>query len=52
MLYQKALQLNSMRFFIMKTPNKQEFQQIEFNSLSDIDFMKLYKNVLRNHILF
>ena len=34
-------------FFIIKTANKQDLQQIAFNHLSDIgleDFMKLYKN--------
>ena len=35
-----------MHYFIMKTPNKQERQQIAFNLSSDIDFqdfMNLYK---------
>ena len=39
----KSITLNS---FTIKTPNKQEFQQIAFNHLSDIefkDFMNLYK---------
>ena len=38
--------LNYTRYFIMKIPNKQEFQQIAFNHSSDIDyqgFMNLYK---------
>ena len=35
-----------MRYFIMKTPNKRELQQIAFNHSSDIrfqDFMSLYQ---------
>ena len=41
---------NSTHYFIMKTPNKQEPQQIAFNHSSDIDFMNLYKNVLQKCI--
>ena len=51
----KDVRLNSTRFFIMKSPNKRELQQIALNYSSDIDFkdfMKIYKNVLQNHILF
>ena len=43
---QKDVRLNSTQFFIMKTPNKRELQQISFNHSSDIDFkdfMKIYK---------
>ena len=43
---QKNSRLNSTHYFIMKIPNKQEFQQTEFNHSSDIDskdFMNLYK---------
>ena len=43
---QKNIRLNSTHYFIMKIPNKQEFQQTEFNHSSDIDFkdfMNLYK---------
>ena len=39
----------------MKITNKRELQQIAYNHSSDIDFkdfMNLYKNVLKNHILF
>ena len=39
----------------MKTPNKQQLQQVAFDHLSDIEFqefMNLYKNVLQNHISF
>ena len=42
----KNIRLNSMHYFIMKIPNKQELQQIAFNHSSDIDFkdfMNLYK---------
>ena len=42
----KNIRLNSMYYFIMKIPNKQELQQIAFNHSSDIDFqnfMNLYK---------
>ena len=34
----KNIRLNSTHFFIMKIPNKQEFQQIALNHSSDIDF--------------
>ena len=42
----KNVRLNSMHYFIIKIPNKQELQQIAFNHSSDIDFkdfMSLYK---------
>ena len=42
----KNIKLNSTHSFIMKIPNKREFQQIAFNRSSDIyfkDFMNLYK---------
>ena len=42
----KNIRLNSTYYFIMKIPNKQEFQQIAFNHSSDIefkDFMNLCK---------
>ena len=42
----KNIRLNSTHYFIMKTVNKQELQQITFNNSSDIDFrdfMNLYK---------
>ena len=51
----KNIRLNSLHYSIMKTPNKQELQNIAINHLSDIDFkdfMNLYKNVLQNHITF
>ena len=46
---------NSSHFFIMKTPSKRELQQIALNHSLDIssqDFIKIYKNILLNHILF
>ena len=39
----------------MKIPNKRELQQSALNHSSDVevkDFIKIYKNVLQNHILF
>ena len=43
----KTIRLNATHYFIMKTPNKRELQQMPSNHSSDIDFkdlMKLYKN--------
>ena len=34
----KNIRLNSMHYFIIKIPNKQELQQVPFNHASDIDF--------------
>ena len=51
----KYVRLNSTHFFIMKIPNNRELQQTALNHLSYIDFkhfIKIYKNVLQNHILF
>ena len=51
----KDVRLNTTHFFIMKITNKRELQQIAYNHSSDIDFkdfMNLYKNVLKNHVLF
>ena len=42
----KDVRLNSIHFFIIKTPNKRELQQIALNHSSDIDFkdfIKIYK---------
>ena len=42
----KDVRLNSTHFFIMKTPNKRELQQIALNHSSDIcfkDFVNIYK---------
>ena len=51
----KDVRLNSTHFFIMKIPNKRELQQIALNHSSDIsskDFIRAYKNIPLNHILF
>ena len=52
----RNIRLNSMHYFLMKIPNKQELQQIAFNHSSDIDFQGLtwiyIQNVLQNHNLF
>ena len=51
----KNIRLNSTHYFIMKIPNKQEFQQTAFNNLSDIDFkdfMNLYQNMYCKVICF
>ena len=50
----KDVGLNSTHFFIMKIPNKRKLQQITLNYSSDInskDFIKIYKNMLLNHII-
>ena len=42
----KDVRLNSIHFFVMKTLNKRELQQIALNHSSDIDFkdfIKIYK---------
>ena len=50
----KNVKLNSTCYFVMKIPNKREFQEIAFNHSSDIDFQDSFfiKSVLQNHILF
>ena len=51
----KNIILNSIHYFIMKIPNKREFQQIAINHSSDIDFkdfMNLYKNFTEKNIFF
>ena len=51
----KTIRLNITHWFIMKIPNKRELQQIASNHSSDIDFkdyIKLIKNILKNHIHF
>ena len=50
----KNIRLNSIHYFIMKIPNKQDLQQIAFNHLSDInfqDFMNHYKKMYCKTIL-
>ena len=42
----ETIRINSIRYFVMKIPNKSELQQIAFDHTSDIDFqdfMNLYK---------
>ena len=42
----KDVKLNSTHFFMVKIPNKREFQQISLNPSSDIgfkDFIKIYE---------
>ena len=48
----KTIRLNATRYFIMKIPNKRELQQIASNHLSDIDFMKLYKDYTKEPYSF
>ena len=51
----KDIRLNSTHYCIMKIPNKLELKQTASHISSDIDFnefMNLYKNVPKNHILF
>ena len=47
--------LNSTHFFIMKTPNKRELQQITLNHLSDIefkDFIRIFKKCTAKQYFF
>ena len=51
----KDVRLNSTHFLIMTVLNKREIQQMALNHSSDIefkDFIKIYENVLLDHILF
>ena len=44
------IRLNATNYFIMKIPNRREFQQAALNHLPDIDskdFMKLYKDYIK-----
>ena len=46
----KTIRLDATHYFIMRIPNKKEFQQIASTHLSDIDikdFMKLYKEDIK-----
>ena len=50
----KNFTLNSTHYFIMKTPNKRELQQIVFNHSADIkfkDFINLYNKCVKKTIL-
>ena len=51
----KTVRLDATHYFIMKIPNKKEFQQIASTHLSDIDikdFMKLYKEDIKETYSF
>ena len=52
----RTLRLNTTHYFVLKIPNKLEFQLIISNLLADIgfkDFMKIYKDyILKSHIYF
>ena len=51
----KDVRLNSTHFFIIKTLNKRELQQIALNHSSDIDFkdfMKIYKECTKEPYSF
>ena len=51
----KNVRLNSINYFIIKIPSKQELQQITLNHSSILTLKTLWilsKNVLQNHILF
>ena len=52
----RTLRLNTTHYFVLKIPNKLEFQLITSNLLADIgfkDFMNIYKDyILKSHIYF
>ena len=51
----KTIRLNATHYFIIKTPNKRELQQIASDHSSDIgmkDFMKLYKDYAKEPYSF
>ena len=51
----KSITLNARHYFIMKIPNKREFQQVASNHSSDVDFKdfrKLYKNYTKEPYSF
>ena len=51
----KTIRLNATHYFIMKTPNKRELQEIASNHLSDFHFkdsMKLYKEYTKESYSF
>ena len=47
----KTIRLNATHYFIMRIPNKREFQQIASNN-DFKDFMKLYKDYTKEPYLF
>ena len=51
----KDVRLNSTHYLIIKINNKRELQNIAINNSADIDyqdFMKIYRECTRNHIMF
>ena len=51
----KTIRVNATPYFIMKIPNKREYQQIASNHSSDIEFkgfMKLYKDYMKEPFSF
>ena len=51
----KDVRQNTTHFFIMKIPDERELRHIALNHSSNADskdFIKVYKSVLQNHILF
>ena len=53
--WHQNIRLSSTHYFITNIPNKRNLQQMAFNHSLDIgyeDFTNLYKNVLKNHILY
>ena len=51
----KTIRVNATPYFIMKIPNKREYQQIASNHSSDIEFkgfMKLYKDYTKEPFSF
>ena len=51
----KTIRVNAIPYFIMKIPNKREYQQIASNHSSDIEFkgfMKLYKDYTKESFSF
>ena len=54
-LVPKNIRQNSMHYFIMKTPNKQELQQITLIIYEILNLKNVWvymKKLLQNHILF
>ena len=51
----KDVRLNSTHYFNMKINNRKELQNIAINHSADIDykdFMKIYRECIKNRILF
>ena len=45
----QKIRLNCTHYFILKTPNKQEFKQITSQNLWNIDFQDFIKNILQKY---